>query len=94
MNADCQTHILSLASGRIEYRIRFTPHGIFAVLEAPRRLRCRRERRILQRWQEKIHRPLRDDPRPLHIVSMIDGEFSRLGIEQSEHVLIFGEATP
>jgi hypothetical protein len=94
MKTDCQTHILALASGRIEYRIRFTTHGIFAVLEAPGRLNCRRERRMLQRWQEKIHRPLNADPRPLSIITMIAGEFSRLGIEQDGGVLVFGEALP
>jgi hypothetical protein len=90
-----QTHVLDLpAAGRITYRVRFTQAGIFAVLEAGRRVEHRRERRALARWRDKIHRPLNADPRPMHIISMIAGQFSRLGIEENGNVLVFGEALP
>lgn len=69
-----ETHILNLpGSNRIEYRLRFTPARIYAVLEATKIITRRRDRRILVRWQNAIHRKISADPRPFTVAHIVEG---------------------
>ena len=91
--SNVETHILDLPGIRVEYRMRFTETGIFAVLEIPEPLHSRRHRRALDRWRDGIHRPLESDPRPLQIVSFVAGQFASFGMETADGLVVFGEGS-
>lgn len=86
-----QTHILMLPAKRVEYRLRLTPEAIYAILEIPKEITRRRDRRLLARWQNAIHRRFGADPRPFNVGHIIEGRGALLALHTGDEFTLFVE---
>lgn len=90
-----QIHVFDLPGvGRLVYRLQFAETDISAVLESPGTIHRRRDRRTFSRWLDKIQRPIKADPRPMHITTLVAGKLASLAVEASGGIFVFGEGMP